>query len=1150
MSYAPSPDNSLPQPSAICNHPANGDVADPLAASESTSVSAALQSHPTVQTTTNAFHKGGSRESAQRQTKTTTTSASAPATDSAARSSYHQRSVDARHHKLNANHCSTEESRFARPVAEMFPWSSRAAPPQQQSGASVAVGANVDGQLMTRPMCSADDSARSSSNGGMDAPALANLSATPDKQRRGSEVGTMNDNQTEYSFNNNSTRQQQRPSQYLDPTAENGITAQPGDSSLVFALSEDSELKVLASCVGPPPPTAAASTRGAQPTVLNRTAHQAAAAATHSSAPSHHAGAVDLPLAAACPGIVGGFHGNSSNAGTGTSNVLNRTAPVLNQLQPHTPSIHRGARESDGALEEGSSSSCPGAAKPSVQVARTSQYPSSAGPSSGCASVPPPPSLAQQSQQHQQQPFPAKTSRASSGAPLYRAHPHELPSPPALHMYPGVVPVTGVVPLTTIAVNSISNSNNTRWVSSGIPSVSLYSPATTVTATAVAAAAAAAAANRAGNSTHSNVSSTAPEGSGAARSQPNKPIAPDARSLHSNTPPPPSTFHAQPIDKNFTPADLETVMKAVQQELYLNYTAVPIPADMMNLGETDERRRRLEQRRKQIVYGKETEGYAKYTTLVRRPCDREYHNPLHALTPRPEYDCSKRQFDRVLNTWRRQLHQWDDCDIDNPDPKFLPCGTATLGDLALVQAPAARTPTPTTMPDGKPPLQQQQQQQAGVMHSIANVAAMAHRHNGAGDDNNGGGQGGDVDEDNDGAPHARSPVFTGTTPTSALYSSGLSVHINSGRASAIAATACTPSRPQLSEGGEGPQVDDSFFLHMNSGSSRIASPFHPTYSGTGHVANGNSSGTSNCSYNYYGNGGAAVNGRSSANSYYQQLMRSTTCATAHTGLTPAHRPPSRSNVAHHITAIFGSEYELMTPSGLGSPSGMPHNPRNGGSPYRLSEPWMPNRHSPTYVMSSSVAQGPGHNMGTPSTSTATNINNNNLSPPACITAANSAGTMVMTGTRGESPPQTTELALIPSTLQSSSGGFAQSPYGFRVHSPVQLQQQAAQAGCCVTTTPLTRSQSRPGTTAAAASQTTSSPSRSPICLPPQLQRERVAITTTMAAVARSRQSSGLGMAPTTWTPPNPQAQVRPSPQAPQLHLTATPPSTTEPETQE
>ncbi|KPA79691.1 hypothetical protein ABB37_05463 [Leptomonas pyrrhocoris] len=578
---------------------------------------------------------------------------------------------------------------------------------------------------------------------------------------------------------------------------------------------------------------------------------------------------------------------------------------------------------------------------------------------------------------------------------------------------------------------------------------------------------------------------------------------------------------------------------------------------MINRGDTDERRRRLEQRQKQIAYGKETEGYAKYTCLVPRPCDREYHNPLHALTPRPEYDCSKRQFDRVLNAWRRQLHQWDDCDLDNLDEKFLSSGKATLMDFGLAAAPASTTHTPTT--DDKPP-----QQPTGVMHSIANVAAMAHDHDGARDGGVEGGQR-DDEEDGGGASHTRSPVFTGNTPTSALYSSGLSMHLNSGRASAMTAAACTPSRPQMSEGAEGPQVDDSFFLHMNSGNSRIASPYHPTYSGTGHVAN------SSYYYNYNSGGGGAGgggagagNGRSSTNAYYQQFMRSNSYAhhnggtpgsnyAMHIGLTPAHRPPSRNSVPHHITAIFNSEYELMAPSGPGSPSGMPHNPRSGGSPYRLGEPWMPNRRSPTYAMSS-AAQCAGHR----GTGSPANHNHSNTTPtaststtaaPPNITTANSAGTIVMTGTRGESPPQTTELALIPSTSQSSSGGFAQSPYGFRVHSPVQPQQQQPQTSQPVAyATPLTRPQSRPGLTAIQ-SQLSTSPSRSPIGLPPQ-QRERVAIAITMAAAARSRRGSGLVAAPTTWTPPNPQAQVRPSPHTPQLHLAVTPLSTKRPEAQD
>ncbi|KPI90014.1 hypothetical protein ABL78_0874 [Leptomonas seymouri] len=1085
MSAAPSQRRGLPQPAAV-NRPMRGSVAAFAGVGEDTATLAASKRSRTVRTTAYVFRNPAAGQP-QRSTATTTSTGPLP----------YQQSDDTRIYAADANPRHSNEAYFTRPAAATFPWSSR--PVQKDESSS---GINTSGS----------NTATAGSG-----PTFVELSATPEMQCHARTAGAMSNRS---GCPNSSISP---PSRYTDPSVDGGASAQAGDSSLVFALSEDSELKVLASRVGPPV-TAAPTTRAAQRTAHHHAGNQEAVHSTN----QRRTVASDLSMMPSSATNAAPTNGLSVN-------VALRPAPASNQLQPHTPSVYRGARDGNRELDEVHDGSFP-VAKPSVHVSHQSRPSSSVRrTNSGLASAP-----LQQSYQQQSTAKPARTT-CSSGIPLYRSSTHELPSPPALHVCPGGTPGTGMAPHAGNHSNSNSNSNSkgiARWPSNGIPSVSLYPSG-------LAPNAAAKAAVHATENRQSNVSSAAPESTGSIKSCPNKTLSADACSLHSSTSPPPSST-PQPIDKNFTSVQLEAVLQEVQQELYLNYTAVPIPADMINLGDTDERRRRLEQRQKQIAYGKETEGYAKYTCLVPRPCDREYHNQLHALTPRPEYDCSKRQFDRVLNAWRRQLHQWDDCDLNNPDKKFLPSGKATLLDLSLAEAPAPAAHTPTA--NSTSPLQP-----TGVMRSIANVAAMAQDHDGVRDPDVEDGQ--HDDEDDGGVSHTRSPVFTGNTPTSALYSSRLSMHINSGRASAIAAAACTPSRPQISEGAEGPQVDDSFFLHMNSGNSRITSPFHPTYSGTGHVATGSSGITSNnYHYNYSSGGvhgaasGGTANGRSSASHYYQQFMRNSSYAhhnggtpgnnyATHTGLTPAHRPPSRNNVPHHITAIFGSEYELMTPSGPGSPSGMPHNPRSGGSPYRLGEPWMPNRRSPTYALSSAV-QGAGHcSTGCPASNSMTTPIASNVT--SCVAAANSAGTMVMTGTRGESPPTTTELALIPSTSQSSSGGFAQSPYGFRVHSPVQ---SAAYA------TPLTRSQSRPGMTATS-NQPSSSPSRSPICLPSQ-QRERVAIATTMAAAARSRRGSGLGAAPTTWTPPNPQAQVRPSPHTPQLHLAATPPSTKRQEAQE
>ncbi|GET89289.1 hypothetical protein, conserved [Leishmania tarentolae] len=864
----------------------------------------------------------------------------------------------------------------------------------------------------------------------------------------------------------------------------------PGDSSLVFAMSEDSELKVLASGVNPsaalPPAACTSSSNAIHPPLP----YSSQCTVTHSRTTRIHVPVTSDNGEGDC-GVYAVSRRSSQQSRHGISGPTlaeyNAVAD-MGHLMPHTPSVRRqGDADAvvSGSLHEAVFR------KPSVQLSHQQLGGNLRGAATTSAGVP---------------------SNAGAGAAtVYRTSPHEVRTPPALRVFTGVAPgihnVRGTTTATTAPAAAaapgapLHTCVGARWPKRQMPSVSLYSVGASGSAAfahgaSLTSASAAALHTAAGNDQlmqqqPAQLLQQQPPSAGVSN-------AADAHSQHSGTPPP---AISQPLDKNFTEAQRLAVLEEVQQELYLNYTAVPVPNNMINAGDTEERRRRLDQRRKQIIYGKETEGYLKYTSMIPRPCDREYHNPLHAITPRPEYDCSKRQFDRVLNAWRRQLHQWDDYDVNNLNERFLPLGKASLLDLGLCYPSANHTPMTTTVtsaaaaasatapPPGKPP----QAPPAGVMHSIANVAAMA---NGVHRD--------------DGAMqcHSRSPVFTENSPTSGLYSSAsLSMHINSGRAASMA-TACTPSRPQLSEGADGPKVDESFFFHMNSGNSRIASPFHATYSGTGHV----------------GHGGG--NGRSSANSHYQQLIMRNSAAYAHsnanggtpgsscancTGLTPAHRPASRGGMPHHITAIFGSEYELMTPSGLASPAGMPHNPRNGSSPYPLGEPWMPNRRSPT------CAGGTAHTFGGHHPSPAT------LSG---VTASNgSCTTMTVGGVRGESPPHTTEMALIPSTSLSHGSGFAQSPYSYRVHSPVQSQGVPLQANNTYAT-PLTRQQSRPSlsgsTNAVSASfgihhqqHQSNSPTGTRVGPSPQ-QQQRVAIATgtAPAAVPCSARGSGVSGLPT------------------------------------
>ncbi|CBZ27757.1 conserved hypothetical protein [Leishmania mexicana MHOM/GT/2001/U1103] len=945
----------------------------------------------------------------------------------------------ARHVYCAAGMDRTSVTPLASAVAPPFPWSSKSYVTSHGTHADVA----------------ARDASAAVSTGSIVQDSDVVLGTTPDTHRR--------------------SRYMASPSQH------------PGDSSLVFAMSEDSELKVLASGVSPsaalPHATCSSSSNAIHPPLP----HSSQCTVSHSRATRTHVAMAGNIGEGDC-GVYavnrrGSQHNRHGIAGT-TLAEYNAVAD-MGHLMPHTPSVRRQS-DVDVVVPGGPHEAV--IRKPSVQLSHQQLGGSIRGAAATTTGVP--------------------SSAGAAAALVYRTSPHEVRTPPALQVFTGVAPgvhkVRGATAATTgpalaaAPAGLLHTCAGARWPQRQMPSVSMYSAG---------GGGGAAFAHGASRTSSSTAALHAPGGNDQLGQQQQQPAhllqqqppsagvsnAADARSQHSGTPPPPPA--SQPLDKNFTEAQRLAVLEEVQQELYLNYTAVPVPSNMINAGDTDERRRRLDQRRKQIIYGKETEGYLKYTSMISRPCDREYHNPLHAITPRPEYDCSKRQFDRVLNAWRRQLHQWDDYDADNIDERFLPLGKASLLDLGLCHPPANHTPTTATAaaaaaapgatasPPGKPP----QASPAGVMHSIANVAAMANGVHG-----------------DDGAMqcHSRSPVFTENSPTSGLYSSSsLSMHISSGRAASMA-TACTPSRPQLSEGADGPKVDESFFFHMNSGNSRIASPFHPTYSGTGHMG--------------YGGG----NGRSSANSHYQQLIMRNSAAYAHnnanggtpgsscanyTGLTPAHRPASRGGMPHHITAIFGSEYELMTPSGLASPAGMPHNPRNGSSPYPLGEPWMPNRRSPTCVVGATHGFACHH----PSTATLSGV-----------TASNGSGTTMMVGGgRGESPPHTTEMALIPSTSLSNGSGFAQSPYSYHVHSPVQPQGAPPQATNTYAT-PLTRPQSRPSLSgytnavpAAAAihhQQHQSNSSSGARVGPSQQQQQRVAIATgTAAAASRSARGSGV-----------------------------------------
>ncbi|KAL7749736.1 hypothetical protein RI367_004965 [Sorochytrium milnesiophthora] len=65
--------------------------------------------------------------------------------------------------------------------------------------------------------------------------------------------------------------------------------------------------------------------------------------------------------------------------------------------------------------------------------------------------------------------------------------------------------------------------------------------------------------------------------------------------------------------------------------------------------------RQLQQRQKQLDFGKNTIGYQRYTELV----PREKRQKGHPTTPDKRQQCSTRSWVGQVRRWRRKLHKWD-----------------------------------------------------------------------------------------------------------------------------------------------------------------------------------------------------------------------------------------------------------------------------------------------------------------------------------------------------------------------------------------------------------------------------------------------------------------------------------------------------------
>ena len=64
----------------------------------------------------------------------------------------------------------------------------------------------------------------------------------------------------------------------------------------------------------------------------------------------------------------------------------------------------------------------------------------------------------------------------------------------------------------------------------------------------------------------------------------------------------------------------------------------------------------IAQREKQIIYGKVTDGYQNYKSIVPKNM-RHIRDPA---TPQKDYPYSKRCWDGLVRSWRRRLHEWDE----------------------------------------------------------------------------------------------------------------------------------------------------------------------------------------------------------------------------------------------------------------------------------------------------------------------------------------------------------------------------------------------------------------------------------------------------------------------------------------------------------
>jgi hypothetical protein len=155
----------------------------------------------------------------------------------------------------------------------------------------------------------------------------------------------------------------------------------------------------------------------------------------------------------------------------------------------------------------------------------------------------------------------------------------------------------------------------------------------------------------------------------------------------------------------FSPAVSGLHVHSYTPESQYDYDLVMLPPEEAIAEDTEELQQRVRQRSKQIRLGLATPGYMKYRAALPKH-EREYSNDCHPVTPRANFNCSKRQFDAILSRWRRMLHCWDNYDLEH-DRSCFRKGGVTLGFLGWCgiddQPWSGELPPPNPMMLTQPP---------------------------------------------------------------------------------------------------------------------------------------------------------------------------------------------------------------------------------------------------------------------------------------------------------------------------------------------------------------------------------------------------------------------------------------------------------------